>query len=48
MHDHEVFRMALSVVGKSLRRVDGEEKVMGRERFTADMWVRECCTAASC
>ncbi len=40
MHDHEVFGMAFSVVGKSLRRVDGEQKVTGRERFTADMWVR--------
>jgi CO/xanthine dehydrogenase Mo-binding subunit len=32
--------MAFSIVGKSLRRVDGEEKITGRERFTADMWVR--------
>jgi len=40
MHDHEVFGMAFSVVGKSLRRVDGEQKITGRERFTADMWVR--------
>jgi len=30
MHDHEVFGMAFSVVGKSLRRVDGEQKITGR------------------
>ncbi len=32
--------MAFSIVGKSLRRVDGEQKISGRERYTADMWVR--------
>jgi CO/xanthine dehydrogenase Mo-binding subunit len=32
--------MALSFIGRSLRRVDGEEKVMGRAQFAADLEMR--------
>jgi len=32
--------MAVSVIGRSLRRVDGEEKVTGRARFAADLELR--------
>ena len=32
--------MAFSVIGQSLPRIDGEEKVTGRARFSADQEMR--------